>query len=300
MTRRDALAALVTAAIPAAGQKASNRIDAHVHVWTPDIVHFPRNPKYAGQQVKPDSFTPEQLLAIASPSGVSRIVLIQMSFYGSDNAYMLDAIKRYPATFSGVGILDHNAPAVRNEMIRLKTLGVRGYRITPGGQTSTWLDSADMQAMWQCGAAQRIAMCPLIGPDAIASVDRMCAKFPDTLVVIDHMARIGADGEIRKADVDALCALASHRKVHVKVSAFYALGKKQYPYTDLIPLIQALYHAYGPQRLMWASDSPFQVEPPHTYTGSIELVRDRLNFLSDEDRQWLLRKTAERVFFSRS
>jgi hypothetical protein len=41
----------------------------------------------------------------------------------------------------------------------------------------------------------------------------------------------------------------------------YALGKKQYPYTDLSQLIQALYDAYGPQRLMCASDSPFQVQP---------------------------------------
>src|SRR3984893_4319470 len=285
MTRRDALTALAVAAKP------SNYIDAHVHVWTPDVVHFPRNPKYAGPQVKPDSFTQEQLLAIARPSGVSRIVLIQMSFYGTDNAYMLDAIKRYPAVFSGVGILDHNAPGVRNEMIRLETLGVRGYRITPGSQTSTWLDSAGMQAMWQCGAEKRIAMCPLIGPDAIPSVDRMCAKFPDTPVVIDHMARIGAAGVVRETDVRALCGLAHHKNTHVKVSAFYALGKKQYPYTDLIPLIRALYDAYGPQRLMWASDSPFQVQEPHTYAGSIELVRDRLDFLSNEDHEWLLRKS---------
>jgi len=49
-----------------------------------------------------------------------------MIFYGIDNAYILDAIKRYPAVLSGVGIPDHNAPGVRNEMIRLKTLGVRG------------------------------------------------------------------------------------------------------------------------------------------------------------------------------
>jgi len=75
MTRRNALAALGTATIPAAGQKASSHIDAHVHVSTPDIVHFPRNPEYAGQQFKPDSFTPEQLLAVAKPGGVSRIVL---------------------------------------------------------------------------------------------------------------------------------------------------------------------------------------------------------------------------------
>ena len=62
--------------------------------------------------------------------------------------------------------------------------------------------------------------------------------------------------------------------------------------------IRALYDAYGPQRLMWASDSPFQVTEPHTYSGSIELVRDRLPFLSQDDREWLLGKSAERVFFN--
>lgn len=303
ITRRVVLAGLAATASAAAGQSAATPenspgyIDAHVHVWTPDTARFPHDRQYAGPQYKPDSFTPEQLLAISRPNGVTRIVLIQMSFYGTDNAYLLDALKRHPAVFSGVGILDHHAPGVRSEMIRLKALGIRGYRIFPGPEKAAWLDSAGMQAMWRCGAEQRIAMCPLIGADSFGSIDRMCAKFPETPVVIDHMARLGADGEIRQADVRALCALARHRSIHIKISAFYALGKKQYPYTDLSPAIRALYDAYGPQRLMWASDSPFQVEAPHTYTGSLELVRDRLDFLSREDHDWLLRKSAERVFF---
>ncbi len=83
----------------------------------------------------------------------------------------------------------------------------------------------------------------------------------------------------------------------VKVSAFYALGKKKSPYVDLAPMMRRLLDAYGPKRLMWATDCPFQVQGDHTYAGSIELVRDRLDFLSAADRQWLLRKTAERVFF---
>jgi hypothetical protein len=49
---------------------------------------------------------------------------------------------------------------------------------------------------------------------------------------------------------------------------------------------------------MWATDCPFQVQNGHTYLDSIALIRDRLHFLSDNERQWLLRKTAERVFFS--
>jgi hypothetical protein len=49
---------------------------------------------------------------------------------------------------------------------------------------------------------------------------------------------------------------------------------------------------------MWATDSPFQLQPGHTYLGSLELIRDRLDGISAEDRAWLLGRTAERVFFS--
>jgi hypothetical protein len=40
------------------------------------------------------------------------------------------------------------------------------------------------------------------------------------------------------------------------------------------------------------------VQNGHTYKGSVELIRDRLEGVSAADRDWLLRKTAERVFFS--
>jgi predicted TIM-barrel fold metal-dependent hydrolase len=156
-----------------------------------------------------------------------------------------------------------------------------------------------MHLMWKAGATQRLAMCPLIGPDALESVDRMCARYPDTPVVIDHFARIGAGGVIRDSDVKKLCGLAAHKNVHVKVSAFYALGQKRAPYTDLVPMIRSLVESYGPQRLMWASDSPFQVEDGHRYQSSIALVQEHLPFLSNADREWLLGRTAGAVFFRR-
>ncbi|MCB1091334.1 MAG: amidohydrolase family protein, partial [Verrucomicrobiae bacterium] len=85
--------------------------------------------------------------------------------------------------------------------------------------------------------------------------------------------------------------------VHVKTSAFYALGKKKAPYEDLGPMIRRLRDAFGAERLMWASDCPYQVQQGHTYADSIALIRDRLDFLSAEDKAWMLGKTAEKVFF---
>ena len=48
---------------------------------------------------------------------------------------------------------------------------------------------------------------------------------------------------------------------------------------------------------MWASDSPYQLGGDHTYQASIALVRDQLDFVTQDERDWLLRKTAEQVYF---
>ncbi|MBY0527380.1 MAG: amidohydrolase [Gemmataceae bacterium] len=76
------------------------------------------------------------------------------------------------------------------------------------------------------------------------------------------------------------------------------VGKKEPPYADLAPLIQKVVKAFGARRCMWESDCPFQVSK-HRYTDSLDLVRKRLDFLSDEDRDWMLRKTAEEFFFKK-
>jgi predicted TIM-barrel fold metal-dependent hydrolase len=131
----------------------------------------------------------------------------------------------------------------------------------------------------------------------LPELDRMCSDHADTPVIIDRVCRIGAGGAIRDKDVEALCAMAKHKKVMLKVGAFYALGKKQPPYGDLAPLIKKVVKAFGPERCMWESDCPFQVQGDHTYKASIDLVRKGLDFLSDDDKDWLLRKTAEKFFF---
>ena len=281
----------------AADSDSEGYIDAHVHVWTPDTKKYPLRPGFRREDMKPPSFTPEELFAHCRPVGVRRVVLIQMSFYRFDNSYMLDMIRQYPGVFSGVAVIDEDAQP-RATMLRLAQQGVRGFRISPFRRPQReWLQGTGMKTMWKCGGENGLAMCPLINPRLLPSIDRMCEQFPDTKVVVDHFGRVGIDGQIRKEDLDNLCRLARHKNAHVKVSAYYALGKKQAPYTDLGPMIRRLRDAFGSERLMWASDCPFQVVRGHQYKPSIDLIQSGLDFLTDNDRQWILRRTAQRVFF---
>ncbi|MCC7086247.1 MAG: amidohydrolase [Pirellulales bacterium] len=283
-----------THAPPAAG----HFIDAHVHVWTDDFERYPFAAGFTREGIKPRRFTPADLLELCIPLGVDRIVLIQMNFYGYDNSYMLDSIRRHPGVFAGIAQVDEHGTDPAAEMRRLKQAGVRGVRITPGSRKENgWLDGVGMRAMWKTAAQEQMAMCPLIDATRLPDVDRTCRAFPETCVVIDHCARIRGGGQFHADEIQNLCSLARHKNVYVKLSAFYFLSSLGPPYTDVAPLIRSLLAAFGPQRLMWATDSPFQFQPPHTYAASLELIRDRLDFVPTSDRQWLLQRTAESVFF---
>src|SRR5690606_12963131 len=182
------------------------------------------------------SFTGDELLALAEPLGVRRVVLIQHHIYhGYDNTYLIDETARHPGRFRVVGMVDDlNADADR-QMRELLPKKVTGFRITPFIHgADKWLETPGMAGMWRCAAETRQAICCLIDASHLEQIDRMCTRYPETPVVIDHFARIGMDGEIRDEDVRRLAGLARHPQVRVKVSAFYALGKKQPPHRELL------------------------------------------------------------------
>lgn len=274
----------------------SGWVDSHVHVWTNDLASFPIIDRFEASDMVPPSFLPAELLGHARPAGVSRIVLVQMSYYGSDNSYMLEAMRTAPDTFGGIGIVDPSAEPAK-AMKELAEHRVRGFRIQPHDATpDAWLDTPGATEMWRCASEESLAMCALINPPFLNSLKRKLREFPDTPVVIDHFARIGIDGQIRREEFDLLCSLAQWPNVNVKISAYYALGKKQAPYTDLGDMIHKVMEKFTPERCMWGSDAPYQVLEGHTYADSIALLTDHMR-LSDSDKEAVLRGTATRLFF---
>ena len=310
LSRREALAASAGTLAGIAGMTSSRTIaqttadtklpwiDAHSHIWTPDTSKFKLREGVTADQLAPRSFTDDELVAVAMPEGVGRVVLIQhYPYHGWDNSYLIDAWKRHPDRFRIVGMIDDSLPHADARMRQLLTQGVTGFRIGPGTENENWLQASGMQLMWKTAASTRQPMCCLINPGDLPAVKMMCEKYPDTPVVIDHFARIGISGTVEDSDLNHLCALATCKHAKIKISAFYALGKKQPPHHELVPMIKRLFETFGPDRLMWASDCPYQLGGDNTYKSSISLIRDHIDFVTDDDRRKLLCTTAESTFF---
>lgn len=284
-------------------------VDSHSHLWSTERARYPLRDGAQEDSVKPKGFTPGEFFSHARREGVTRMVVIgHTGHFGYDARYLVEVARARPGEIAIQAFLDHAAEDVPARMAALQEQGVKAFRLRLLDPfQSPFPDSHPIFKAYEFAAAHRLVICPLTNPDWLPELGRLSQRHPATAVAIDHFARIGVDGfgktpavpgTIKEEDVANLVRLADHPMMHVKLSAFYALGKRTAPYDDMIPLIKSLLAAYGPQRLMWGSDCPYQLAAGHTYQASIALIRDRLDGISEADREWLLRKTAERVFFS--
>lgn len=287
LSRRSFLGAAASAGL-AAGYRI---IDPHVHVWKKD----PRYP-WAKETTRPPEkdATPEMLLELMKANGVSRTVIIQVSHYRYDNSFLADVLKQYPQYFQGVCCVDPLDAAAPDHLSRLvREQGFRGLRLYPAGNPSgDWFKGPLMPPLWRRCDELKVPMTVLAPITRMPGVAALIEPLPNLTVVIDHMADcpINQPNELEK-----LIALRRYPNVFVKISHTWWISRQPYPWLDAQEYVKRLYDAFGPQRLMWATDWPVS-EWRTTYARTLTVVRDEMKFLNDEDKRWILSKTIERVW----
>ncbi len=265
-------------------------IDPHVHVWKTD-------PKYpwAAETTKPpkEDATPEMLLELMKANGVSHTVLVQYIGYRWDNSFTHDTFKRYPQYFQGVARVNPNDPAAPDHASKLAEQGFKGIRLSPSANADgDWIKGPLMAPLWKRVEQLKLPMLMLTTTPRLPDVQKLLDKHPDLTLVIDHMA----DAPVGKPEeLEKLLAFKRYPKVFVKISHSWSISKQGFPFADTFENVKRLHAAFGPQRLMWGTDWPVCLSHT-TYPRTLEVVRDEMKFLNDEDRHWILSKTVERVW----
>ena len=224
-------------------------IDTHVHV-VGDPARYKLLPD---RRYTPPVATLAQLEALGSPVGVTRFVIVQPSFYGTDNTLLLDTLAALGPRGAGVAVLDPETTG-EGDALRLAASGIRGLRINlysmagaSEGLGSRFAATAALAKRMR-GHVQVIADLPVL----IEAADLLGqAEVP---VVIDHYGLPGLQRPDSEAG-QALLALVRRPHVWVKLSAPYrstgdALGITPDPFW-LAALLQA-----APTRCVWGSDWP--------------------------------------------
>jgi L-fuconolactonase len=265
-------------------------IDPHVHVWK----HDPAFPFAQGANVPARDADPETLRSLMKANGVERTVLIQYIAYRWDNAFVLSVLKKYPGTFQAVARVNPEDPAAPEHLSALAEQGFRGVRISPSGNASgDWFHGPLMPPLWKRCYDLKVPMTVLAPTSRMTEIPKLMEPHPDLTVVIDHMADCPVD---QPAELEKLIALKRYPNLFVKISHCWSLSKQAYPWKDAQQHVKRLYDAFGPQRLMWATDWPIIENSKATYAQALTLVRDDMEFLNADDKSWILSKTIERVW----
>lgn len=224
--------------------------DCHMHIFGDPA----RYPPAAWRAYDP---TPKELPeynAEAARMGFTRVVFVQPSAYGVDNACMLEALRARPADSRGVAVIDATTPDAA--LAEMATLGVRGVRLN---LVSNGIPDAATAAAQLRAAAARIAglgwHLQIYAPTALLAVVAPVLGDLGVDVVVDHMG--ASDGRLAESrpGFDDLLALLRAGKAWVKVSGANRVSRQQSGFTDAVPLIRALVEA-NPDRAVWGTDWP--------------------------------------------
>lgn len=229
-------------------------IDAHVHVWSQDVLRYPFGP-HNGVPAPTDARTLDGYLADAGDQ-VREMLLIQPRVYGYDHAYLFAAAAALPGRVRVMPLVnvarEGSAGSLRRLAAHPHTAGVRVIALDEA--PADWLCSAEAHQAWRIAAQLDLPVGLLVSPQQLVQVARVADAHPDLRLVVDHMGRCTPALQARFGA--QLCDLAKHPNVYVKLSAVHALSAAPYPYDDMRPLIVSLYQAFGASRMLWGSDWP--------------------------------------------
>ena len=230
--------------------------DCHVHIIGPQE----RYPMIATRAYSPPEATVEELVTLRTRLGLVRTVLIQPSFYGTDNAALLDAMEALADTARGIAVLKPDVTDA--ELHAFDARGIRGVRINI--ESAAGRDPREVTGRL-AAFGQRIASLGwhiqiFAALGVIAQIAEDVAALP-VPVVFDHFGMPDASLGPAQPGFPVLLDLLQSGKAYVKLSAPSRISRKAPNYPDVAPIARALIDA-RPDGLVWASDWPHTDRKP--------------------------------------
>ena len=226
--------------------------DSHFHIFGP----YNRFPLSAGRTYDPPPALVPAYLEMAETVGLQRMVVVQASVSGTDNAVTLDAIAQFGLHRArGVAVVDDSfdEPALR----RLHDQGIRGVRFNMVSGNGTPEDQLEALARRVAPLGWHIQIYA-DGPK-ILEIGSLLARLP-VEVVIDHCGGVQAGLGVGHPQFQALLRLMDSGRAWIKV-CHYRASSTGAPFADVAPNVRALVVA-APDRCVWGTDWPHpQMDP---------------------------------------
>lgn len=232
-------------------------IDAHNHFWQYDPVGY----NWIGDDISflRHDFLPQHLQPILQEHGVSGSIAVQARQSLEENEFLLRLAADSSFIRGVVGWVDLAAGDVEEALQQLaqyqKFVGIR--HMVQSEIDDRFLLRKDFNRGVGLLKEYNLAYDILIHEQQLPATIKFVGRFPDQKFVLDHLAkpRIAA-GVIRPWE-QHIRELAKNPQVFCKLSGLVTEANwKSWQEADILPYLDVVFEAFGPDRLMFGSDWP--------------------------------------------
>lgn len=217
--------------------------DCHMHVYGPVA-------RYPARRTPPAGADVADYLEVQARLGLTRVVIVQPTVYGTDNRCTLDATRALGERARCVVVVPPDVG--EGNLSELDGQGARGVRfhMFPDGALS-WNDLGPVAArVAPLGWHVQLQM----KGDGLPEVAARLKALP-VPVVIDHIGRFEGGTSVDAPAFRALLDLLEGGRAWIKLSAPYWSSLSGDPYDDVAPLVERLV-AVAPERLVLGTNWP--------------------------------------------
>ena len=271
--------------------------DAHVHIWADDRLAYPQVPGLERPAEAKGSV--EWLIALMEAHGVGGALLVQTPWYGEDNRYFVDTMRRYPGRFVALGYLPdplaQDAPEkLSKQYYEDGFRGVRIHLVEPRIIEGVAAGRAD-PLIRRAGDLEVPVQFLNRAPERHRTILDLARRYPQVAFINDHLGHPRISEGYPYAASQTFFECGQLPNVYAKVSLHNVLSQEAYPWGGLMDYQKMTLDAYGAKKLMWGSNYPMQMPTP-SYGERLDVVRCTLPFLSDDDLDWILGRTARSLW----
>ena len=244
--------------------------------------------------------TIEQLLYEFDVHGIEQALVVCASIdHNADNvAYVAAGRDRHPTRLHLVADLDcswsstYHAPGAA-ERLRLldERYGLRGVTHYLAEENDGWLASDEADAVFALAAERGLIVS--LGASPVWQADlRTLARRHPSVPVLCHALGVVRVGR----SLDEVLASSDVPNIFIKVAGLPYCAERDwdYPWPDVLAVLERIYDAYGAARLCWGSDFPASTLYC-TFRQSLEAVRSHCPFLTPSDLRLVLGDTMARL-----
>ncbi len=231
-------------------------------------------------------------------AGVDAAVLIQ---HGGtyDNDYLFDEAAKRGDRFKVVVMIDPDDPDPLGALEQLAEKGAAGIRLAPDSEFSALSSATDI---WRKAGEVGLVVSSLGDDKRFASTrfKKIIDDCPETQIVIEHLAGVGI-AKSPYTDYESALECAERPNTTIKVPGLGEITPRppilvpEFRFDNVPPLFEMAYEAFGADRMMWGSDYPPSAGR-EGYLSTLDGVRNHPAFAAGNDADWVLGKTAARVW----